>query len=110
MAEEDKDQQVGDQEPIQLYRFKVRTADGREMVSAVAVVDPNSKAEGKDDAKDSAEELDQKHKEEAKDHDEQIDQAHKDEADRHGADLDAHHQAQTDAHTEATDARHEGEQ
>src|SRR5947199_254102 len=63
MAEEEKDQQVGGGEPVQLYRFKVRTADGREMVSAVAVVDPNAEGEGKDDAANSAEELEQNHKE-----------------------------------------------
>src|SRR5437868_4074381 len=61
MAEEEKDQQVGGGEPVQLYRFKVRTADGREMVSAVAVVDPNAEGEGKDDAANSAEDLGDKH-------------------------------------------------
>src|SRR5438270_7822834 len=100
MAEEEKDQQVGEQEPVQLYRFKVRTADGREMVSAVAVVDPNAEGDNKDDAANSLEELEQKHKEEAKAHDDDLDAAHKDEADRHAADLDQHHQDQADAHSE----------
>jgi len=95
--------------PVQLYRFKVRTADGREMVSAVAVVDPNAEGEGKDDAADSAEELEQKHKEEEKEHGEELAGHHDAEAERHAADLDKHHEDIEAKHDEATDAKHEGE-
>src|ERR1700694_531706 len=88
MAEEEKDEQVGGSEPVQLYRFKVRTADGREMVSAVAVVEPNADAGGQDDPADTLEELDQKHKEEAKEHDEDLAKTHEEEEKRHADDLD----------------------
>ena len=62
----------GEEAPVQLYRFKVRTADGREMTSAVAVVDPNAEGEGQDDPKDALDELDKKHKAEGKKHHEDL--------------------------------------
>lgn len=79
MADQQKDQQSGESEPLQFYRFVVRTADGREMTSAVAVVDPNSKAENQSDPKDSMEE-DQKHKQEEKQHGDDLADAHDAEA------------------------------
>src|SRR5438309_5913114 len=99
--QEKKNTDSGDPEPVQLYRFKVRTADGREMVSAVAVVDPNAEGEGKDDAANSAEELEQKHKEEEKDHDSELAGHHDAEAERHAADLDKTHQDVEAKHEEA---------
>src|SRR5437879_11631771 len=107
--EEKKSGGSGETEPVQLYRFKVRTSDGREMVSAVAVVDPNAEGEGHDDAANTLEELEQKHKAEEKAHKEEMDKFHEEEQGRHASDVDAHHEAAADKHLEALDTHHEAQ-
>src|SRR5713101_2019593 len=93
-------------EPVQLYRFKVRTADGREMTSAVAVVDPNAEGDTEHDAANEKEELEAKHKAEEKAHEEELAKIHDEHADAHEATIDAHHDDLKDKHEEAIDAKH----
>src|SRR5260221_36819 len=40
---EERPEGIADAAPVQFYRFKVRTSDGRELTSAVALVDPNAR-------------------------------------------------------------------
>src|SRR5882672_7160216 len=94
MPDEQKDAQGADPEPVQLYRFRVRTSDGRELVSAVAVVDSNASDQNQHDPADSMEELDQKHQAESQQHD---------------ADLAGHQEEISAKHIEAVDAKHEAE-
>src|SRR5881409_2653065 len=96
-------------EPVQLYRFKVRTADGREMTSAVAVVDPNAEGDTQHDAATEKEDLEAKHKAEDKAHDEELSKIHDEHAADHEAAVDAQHEELTAKHEEAIDAKHEGE-
>src|SRR3954462_12940524 len=69
-----------DPAPVSHYRFRVRTLDGREMVSAVAVVDPNAPDANQADPKDSLEALDQQHEQEAGAHATDLQKAHESEA------------------------------
>jgi len=93
---------------VQLYRFRIRTSDGRELVSAVAVVDPNASDQNQHDPADSLEELEQKHETESRQQDEDLARSHREESQRHAADLDAHQEDISAKHLEAVDAKHEG--
>jgi hypothetical protein len=95
--------------PVQLYRFKVKTADGREMTSAVAVVDPNSTDANQADPKDSLDALDQTHKAEAEQHGAEVDKAHADEKKEAESALDAHHADIAKDKLGALDVTHEAE-
>jgi hypothetical protein len=95
--------------PVQLYRFRVKTADGREMVSAVAVVDPNSTDANQADPKDSLEALDQQHKQEADAHDQDLASAHESESAETEKSLDANHDDVTKAHLDALDTRQQAD-
>jgi|GEM_PF-1575371 len=53
-------------DPVALYRFKVRTADGRELTSAVTVVDPNGASAGGGSAGDDQGGADEEIAEDAK--------------------------------------------
>src|SRR5436305_1454012 len=104
---DDKQPQAAEHEPVQLFRFVVRTADGREMTSAVAVVDPNSKDANKADPKDTMDALDQQHKEEDAAHGDDLTKAHQDEAKKHAETIDAHHEDVKAVHDEAQAAKTE---
>src|SRR5256885_8160833 len=107
MAQEETKSGEDTGEPVQLYRFKVRTADGREMVSAVAVVDPNADGEPEHDAANEKEDLEKKHAAEAKAHEDEVAAAHDDHADGHEEVIDKSHEDLKGKHEEALDAKHE---
>ena len=109
MPDEQKDPRGGSAGPAQLYRFRVRTSDGRELVSAVAVVDPNASDQNQHDPADSMEELEQKHQTESREHDGDLGRSHQEESQRHADDLAAHHEDISGKHIEAVDAKHEAE-
>src|SRR5438105_8397892 len=91
----------GESQPVQLYRFKVKTADGREVTSAIAVVDPNAGDEH--DAAGEKEDLEKKHQEELKKHEEEIAKLHEDEKQRHAADISQSHGSEAERHEQHLD-------
>ena len=91
----------GESQPVQLYRFKVKTADGREVTSAIAVVDPNAGDEH--DAAGEKEDLEKKHQEELKRHEEEIAKLHEDEKQRHAADISQSHGSEAERHEQHLD-------
>src|ERR1700694_5597692 len=92
MSEEEKDEQVGGSEPVQLYRFKVR-ADDRDAHHG----DVHGKHEDAADARDEAElakaevATDAKHADELDSHQDQLDEKHGSEQAKLQQDLEKKH-------------------
>src|SRR5271163_611342 len=80
----------------QYYRFRVQTADGKEMTSAVAEVDLEADGDLENDPKSDDEAVQKRHDKEQKEHAKQSDDFHDSEHAKDMDDLDKDHNEQAD--------------